>query len=40
LAALEAPREVFLFFISAAKDKAPLAARALQQRVDAHPWIA
>lgn len=39
-AALEAPREVFLFFISAAKDKAPLAARALQQRVDAHPWIA
>lgn len=35
-----APREVFLFFISAAKEKAPLAARALQQRVDAHPWIA
>jgi uncharacterized protein YecE (DUF72 family) len=35
-----APREVFLFFISAAKEKAPLAAQALQQRVDALASIA
>jgi hypothetical protein len=33
-AAPTAPRDVFMFFISGAKEKAPAAAMALRRRVD------